>query len=77
MVGELLIEKDVGIGQIDDEDGVVIADVRAKQQRLQAVEQYFEVREIAGVAKKDPVRSTRRRADVGVTVEHGEAVALL
>ena len=26
-LGELLIEKDVGIRQIDDEDGVVIADV--------------------------------------------------
>ena len=35
------------------------------------------MRQIAGVAKKDPVRPTRRRADIGVTVEHGEAVTLL
>src|SRR6478752_973770 len=76
-LAELLIKKDVGIRQIDDKDGVVVADVRTQQQGLRAVEQYFEVRQIAGVAKEDAVGPARRCADVGVTVEHGEAVALL
>src|SRR4029079_16351599 len=58
-------------------DVFVSVHVRTQQQGLRAVEQYFEVRQIAGVAKEYPVGPARRCADVGVTVEHGGALALL
>ena len=74
---EFLILIDVGIGQVDSEDGVVVADIRAQQQRLLAVEQHFQVREIARVAKENAVGPARRCPDIGMAVEHGEAIALL
>ena len=44
-----------GIGQIDGEDGIVVADVGAQQQRLHAVDQQLETREIARVAMENAV----------------------
>ena len=48
---QFLIEIDIGVGQIDDEDGIVVTHVRAQQQRLPAIEQHFKMRQIARVAK--------------------------
>src|SRR5215207_7632696 len=74
---ELLVDVDVWVGQIDGENGVVVADARAQKQQLFAVEQHLQVREMARVAKENAVRSVSRRADVGMAVEHSEAVAVL
>ena len=71
------VDIDIRIGQVDGEDGVVVADVGAQQQRLLAVEQQFQTRQIARVAIEDAVRSAGRRADVAMAVEHDEAVAVL
>ena len=51
--------------------------VGAKQQQLYPVEQQFQMCEMAGVAMINAVGTTRRRADVSMAVEHGEAIALL
>src|SRR5512142_250517 len=55
----------------------IVAQSGAQQQRLSAVEQHFQVREIARVAIENAVGSAGRRPDVCMTVEHGEAIALL
>src|SRR5262245_171696 len=75
--GKMLIDVDVGIGEVDREHGIVVTHVRAEQQELHAVEQKLETREKARVGMKDAVGSAGRGADVAVAVEHGEAVAML
>ena len=52
---QLAVEVDVRVGQIDGEDGIVVAHVRTEQQSLPAVEQQFEMREMAGVAKENAI----------------------
>ena len=74
---KLAVEIDVGIRQVDCEERVVIADGRAQQQRLFAVQQQFEVREISRVAKENAVGAPTHRADICIAVEHREAIALL
>ena len=74
---KLVVEIDVGIGQVDGQRRIVVAHARTQQQRLVAVEKYLQVREIPCVGKENSVRSAHRRADVGVCVKHGEAVAVL
>jgi hypothetical protein len=68
---------DVRIGQVDGENGVVVAEIGAEQQRLHAVDQHLEMRQIAGVEIEEAVRSAMRGADIAVAVEHDEAVAML
>src|SRR5262249_61091513 len=52
---EVMLEIDVGIGQIDGQLRIVVAHVGAEQQRLRAVEQKLEMREKTRVAMKEPV----------------------
>jgi hypothetical protein len=73
---QLLVEIDIGVRQIDSENGVVVADARAQQQRLLAVEQHLKVRQMPRVAKENAVRPPGRRPDVGKTVEYGEAITV-
>ena len=74
---DALVVVDVGIGEIDGEDAVVVGKVRPEEERLKSVDQQFEMREVAGVAIEQAVRAARRSADVAVAVEHQEAVVLL
>src|SRR5262249_27589836 len=75
--GEMLVDVDVWIGEVDREHGIIVAHVRAQQQELHAVEQKLETREETRVGMKDAVGSADRGTDVAVAVEHGEAVAVL
>ena len=72
----LLIENDVGVGQINGEDRIVIADVGAEQQRLLAVEQNLQLRQVTRVVKKQAVGAARRRADIGIAVDDRKTVAV-
>ena len=72
-----VVTVDIGIGQVDAQDGVVVAQVGAEQEWRHAVELQFEAGEEARVAAEQPVRSADRGADVAVAVEHGKAVAAL
>jgi len=67
----------VRIGEVDREQRVVIAHVRAKQQRLPAIEAQFEMREKARVGMIEPVRAARGRADIAEAVGDDEGVAML
>src|SRR4029078_721378 len=59
------------------ENRVVVADIGAEQQRLLAVEQHLQVREMAGIREENAVRPAGRCPDVGMAVEHDKAVAML
>ena len=74
---EMLVEIHVGIGQIDRQQRVVVAQVGAEQQRLHPVEQQFEMREKTRVAVEQAVGAAGRRADIAVAVEHDERVVVL
>ena len=52
---------DVGIGEIDGQRRIVVAQIGAEQQRLHVVQHQFEPREIAGVGVEQAVRARRRR----------------
>jgi hypothetical protein len=73
---ELLVEIDIGIGQIDGEDRIVIANVRSQQERTRSIQQQFKARQIARVATENAVRASWLCADVGMAVEHGKAVTV-
>ena len=67
----------VGIGEIDCEQRVVVARVRAEQQRLRPIQAQFEMGEKARIGVIEPVRSTRRRADIAEVVGDDECVTVL
>ena len=68
---------DVGIGEIDRERGIVVAQIRTEQQRLHLVQHQFEPGEIAGVGVEQSVRPAGGSADVAMAVEHDEGVVML
>ena len=74
---QVIVEIHVGIGQIDRQQRVVVAQVGAEQQRLHPVEQQLEMREKTRVAVEQAVGAAGRRADVAVAVEHDEGVVVL
>ena len=74
---DLVAGVDVGIGQVDREQRVVVAHVRAEQQGLRAVQAQFEQREKPRIVVIEPVRSAGRRADVAVAVNHEKCIAML
>ena len=74
---DALVVVDVGIGEIDAEDAVVVGEVRPQEEGLKSVDQQLEMREVAGVAIEQAVRPARRSTDVAVAVEHQEAVVSL
>ena len=73
---DTLIGHDVGIGQVDDQRRVVVAQIRAEQQRLRVVDPQFEPREKPRVAVEQPVGSLGC-ADIAMAVEHDEGVVML
>jgi len=74
---DAVVGEDVGVGEIDAEDGVVVAQVAAEQQRLHVVDEHFEARQEPRVAMVEPVAGPGRCADVAVRVDDEEAVAML
>ena len=73
----LLINEDVRVGQVDDECRIVIAQVRAKQQRRTVIDQQLQAREESCVTEKQPVGTSRRGAEIAVAVEHREGIVVL
>ena len=45
-----LVVVDVGIGEVDAEDAIVVREVRPQKERLKSVDQQLEMRKVAGVA---------------------------
>ena len=68
---------DLGVGQVADQDGVVVADRGAQQRRALAVDGEIKVREVAGVAVVDALGAARAGEGVAVVVEDREGVAVL
>ena len=74
---DVLAGVDIGIGEIDREQGVVVAHIGAEQQRLHVVQPQLEVRKKARIGVEQSVRAARGRADVPMAVDHDESVAVL
>ena len=74
---DALVTIDVGIGEIDRQRRVIIAQIRSEQQRLDAVQHQFKPREIAGVGVEQTIGPAGGGADVAVTVQHDEGVVML
>ncbi len=68
---------DLGVGQVADQDRVVVADRRAQEHRAVAVDGQIEVRQVAGVAVVDALGAARAGEGVAVVVEDREGVAVL
>jgi hypothetical protein len=63
---EALIEIDVGIGQIDCQYRIVIAQVGPEQQRLHAIQQQLQPGKIAGIRVENSVLPAGRDSDVAM-----------
>jgi hypothetical protein len=63
-------------GEVDGKDGIVVAYIGPEQQRMHAVDQEFQPREIARVGVKYAVCPIGGRADVAMTIKHGEGVTV-
>ena len=68
---------DVGIGEIDGQRRIVVAQIGAEQQRLDVVEHHLEPGEIARIGVEQAVGPAGRGADVAMAVEHDEGVVVL
>ena len=73
----VLVGVDVGIGEIDGEQRVVVAQVRARAAAAAAVHQQLELRKVAGVVVEQTLGPPADRANVAMAVEHPERVAVL
>src|SRR5271156_2434802 len=74
---DAVVVVDVGIGEIDTENAVVVGKVGPQEERLKSVDQQLEMREIARVAFEQAIGAARRSTDVAVAIEHEEAVVVL
>ena len=73
---DVLIGNQVGIREIDGQCGVIVAQVRAEQERWCVVDQELEAREKAGVAVEKSVGCCRRRTDVTMIVADDKGVVM-
>ena len=74
---DVLIGNQVGIRQIDGQCGVIVAQVRAEQERWCVIHQELETRKIASVAIEQPVGSRRRRTDIAMIVAYHKRIVML
>jgi hypothetical protein len=75
--GDIAVGEHIRIGQFDGEHRIVVAQVRSKQQGLEAVQDDLQVGEISGIVVEEAIFAARRRAYVSMAVEDDEGVALL
>lgn len=68
---------EIGRGEVDDQQAVVLLERRVQQHRPLAVDAQFEVREIAGAVVVDAEVAGAVGMDVAVAIEHRERVAVL
>ena len=69
--------EEVGIGQIDGQQRIVVLDDRAEQQRPAVVDQQLQAGQEARVLVIEPLGAALAGHDVAVVVEHAEGVAVL
>ena len=69
--------EEIGIGEIDRQKRVVVAQIGAEQQQLLAVHAQLEMRQEARILVEQPVGSARRGADIAVAVDDDERIAVL
>ena len=74
---EASVTVNVGVGEIDRQGGIVVAQIGAEQQRLEIVEHELEPREVARIVVEQAIGTAGGRADVAVAVEHDEGVVVL
>ena len=55
---DMAVGKNIRIRQINGEQGIIIAQIRAEQERLHSTHEQFEPRQESRIAAKQPVRST-------------------
>ena len=67
----------IGVREVDGEQGVVVLDRRAQDQRPLASELELEAREEAGVLVVEAELAEPHRGDVAEAIEHRERVAVL
>ena len=67
----------IGVGEIDGQRRIVVAQIGAEQQRLHVVQHQFEPGEIAGVGVEQPIGPAGGCADIAMAVEHDERVVML
>ena len=67
----------VGIGEVDGQRRIVIAQIGAEQQRLDFVEHHLQPGEIARIGVEQTVRPAGRGADIAMAVQHDEGIVVL
>ena len=67
----------VRVGEIDAEQGIVVLDGRAEEERPAAVQRELVARQEPGVFVEDALGCPLAGEDVAVVVEHGEGIAVL
>ena len=72
-----LICEYVRVGQVDDQRGVVVAQVRAQLQRLRVIHHELQPRQKPGVAVEHSVTASGGCAHVAKVVEDNEGVVVL
>src|SRR5690606_30061053 len=68
---------EIGIGKVEGEQRVVIAQHRTQQKRPLSADREKEMGKIAGVAMVDALRAVGAPEGISVVVEHGEGVPML
>jgi hypothetical protein len=66
----------IGVGQIDAQQRVVLVDRGAQQQRSHPPDLKLEPRQVSRVLKEDPLLAEAYRLDVAVAVEDGQGIAV-
>ena len=68
---------DVGIGEVDGQRRVIVAQVGTEQQRLDFIEHHLQPGEITRIGIEQAVGSAGRSADIAVAVQYNEGVVVL
>ena len=74
---EPTVGKKVGVGQVGDEQRVVVLDRRAQKEGPAIVDEQLQARKEARVVVEQSFRAGFARRDVAVVIEHAEGVAVL
>src|ERR1700730_11065409 len=73
---DLAVDINVQIGQVGRQQGIVVAEAEAQQQRLATVHRKLQVRKKAGIVMKKAVWAAGRYPDVAVAVQHRKGVTV-
>lgn len=74
---QFVLEIDVGIGQIDRKQRVVVTQIGAEQQELVAIEQQLELPKKSRIATINSIGTAWAGSNIAVAVENREAIVML